>query len=627
MAEWKFPSNDGGQINDINDNGVATFRGTPLKSLAREICQNSLDAAVGDKVIVEFSLFNLPSKDFPGKDYLLSVFKKCLEFWKEKKDPATRDFFNTAIKYLALDQCSFLRISDFNTQGLTGSHKELNTNWINLIKASGSSDKHGTAGGSFGIGKYAPFACSYFSTVFYSTYDINKEKAYQGVSRLVTFRRDDGQKTTGTGYYGDYVNCDNVPVYDQELPLDPSFKRSKEQFGTDIFIAGYKYSKDGWQEELLVSILDGFLGAIWNEKLEVRIDSIVINKASLHTIIEQYSDKLGRYTSNYYKVLTSSDTVWFTDDFWDLGNIRLGVLIGDPDALNHVAMIRQTGMKINDGRKLLNNALFMGVLFIEGDKINEALRVLENPEHTKWEPERAINPSKAKRMLSDLYDLIRTHIEELINTGTDAAVDAAGVGAFLPDEPEDNNEKAKDEIISDKVVDIEVKKVKRKSSHPTKQIGDNSASEESEDKGHFEEGGDDYSWFPESDIPINPPEPIPHDPAHLEAGGNNNMPREIAVKEKQIVYLCLDKNAGKYMLKVVPAQSAKKASVELFLSAETQSYEAPIKNATMIGGSASFDGNTISGFDFVENKELTFSLELDFYDYCSLEVALHAIEE
>ena len=39
---WNFPSNNFGQIFGIADSGVETFKGTPMKSLAREICQNSL---------------------------------------------------------------------------------------------------------------------------------------------------------------------------------------------------------------------------------------------------------------------------------------------------------------------------------------------------------------------------------------------------------------------------------------------------------------------------------------------------------------------------------------------------------------------------------------------------------
>ena len=37
---WSFPSNNYGQISGIADSGVETFNGTPMKSLAREICQN-----------------------------------------------------------------------------------------------------------------------------------------------------------------------------------------------------------------------------------------------------------------------------------------------------------------------------------------------------------------------------------------------------------------------------------------------------------------------------------------------------------------------------------------------------------------------------------------------------------
>ena len=59
MIKWRFPSNDHGENKGINDSGVATFRGTPLRSLAREICQNSLDAARGKTVTVEFNMFSL----------------------------------------------------------------------------------------------------------------------------------------------------------------------------------------------------------------------------------------------------------------------------------------------------------------------------------------------------------------------------------------------------------------------------------------------------------------------------------------------------------------------------------------------------------------------------------------
>ena len=172
MIKWNFPSNDHGETKGINDSGVATFRGTPLKSLAREICQNSLDAAREKTVRVDFNMFCIPVSSVPGAEVLKDVFKRCLEFWNSQKARSTKEFYTNALEVVGRDNCYFLRISDFNTVGLTGAHEEINSNWTNLTKSSGASDKKGTAGGSYGIGKYAPFACSDFSTVFYAIWYI-----------------------------------------------------------------------------------------------------------------------------------------------------------------------------------------------------------------------------------------------------------------------------------------------------------------------------------------------------------------------------------------------------------------------------------------------------------------------
>ena len=141
MIKWRFPSNDHGENKGINDSGVATFRGTPLKSLAREICQNSLDAAREKTVRVDFNVFSLPMSEVPGIEYLKDVFGRCLDFWGMQKAVTTKEFYTNAISVSNGEECSILRISDFNTIGLTGTSGEINTNWTNLTKSSGASDK------------------------------------------------------------------------------------------------------------------------------------------------------------------------------------------------------------------------------------------------------------------------------------------------------------------------------------------------------------------------------------------------------------------------------------------------------------------------------------------------------
>ena len=85
-----------------------------------------------------------------------------------------------------------------------------------------------------------------------------------------------------------------------------------------------------------------------------------------------------------------------------MGNIKLGYLLNGNEFHRKVAMIRQTGMKIKDGDRINGFISFAGVLFIEGDAINEKLRALENPEHTEWQPDRAANPLKQDSLSNQL---------------------------------------------------------------------------------------------------------------------------------------------------------------------------------------------------------------------------------
>lgn len=622
MAIWRFPSNDHGENKGINDSGVATFRGTPLKSLAREICQNSLDAAREKTVVIDFNMFSILTSEVPGHDVLEDTFKRCLDFWGTQKAKSTKDFFSNALNVINQERCYFLRISDFNTTGLTGSREEINTDWTNLTKSSGASDKKGTAGGSFGIGKFAPFACSEFSTVFYSTYDFEKEEAYQGVSRLVTFRREDEETTQGIGYFG---NDKNTPVYEQ-LNLDPNFKRNADEYGTDIYIVAYKYATDDWQKNIIVSILDSFLGAIWHEKLVVNIGDKKICKGTLQDVIDEYVDELTGYTNKYYEVLVSNDTVWYEEDFMGLGNIKLGILLGDQDAPKKVAMIRQTGMKIMDKNRLPGHVPFTGIMFIEGEKINQRLRSIENPEHTEWQPDRAKNPLQEKELLKALNSHIKDKIEELISRGNNEEIDAVGVGNFLPDENPEAHDQSVEEVVSDRVLQIE-KKVIKKKIVSEKIIDSNVIENVEENGGHKEPGGEEEGWF----HPGGKTNTTSHrngQEAHIEEGGNEEIHSQKGVTLKKFVPVCVDKNKGMYVFLIVPDEDGSNATLEVFLSAETQSYEALIKVATVIGGNAvTVRGNKIKGLNFRKDQATRIRVEIDYYDYCSMEVKSYATEK
>jgi hypothetical protein len=620
--KWSFPSNNNSDINGISNSGVETFQGTPLKSLAREICQNSLDAALNGKTAeVEFMPFALDVDEFPDTDSLNKAFAASLDFWNQQSSRKTADFFERAIKMMESGSIPFLRISDFNTTGLLGSEGEYNTPWCNLTKSSGTSDKAGTSGGSFGIGKFAPFACSEFRTVFYSTLDTENVTAFQGISRITSFRRkDDNKITIGIGYYG---APNNKPVHSQ-LNLDSSFRRSSGQTGTDIYISGFRFYSIDWKSDIIASVLDGFLYAVYTGKLVVRVADIIINKEALPLLLAEYRTSLTENADKYYTVLTSADTVWYKTNFKNHGVVRLGLII-QPEMHRRVAMIRKTGMKIMDRGSISGVISFAGVMLIEGDKVNDFLRNLENPQHTKWEPER-IEPKKmvpaAKAYIKDLIDYIKECLEKLKQEDASDEIDP-DVGEYLPDETDDeiNAEEHKAESLSDTIKSFE-KTIppKKKSSTDFPAEGDNAeirdesgtiaAEENNSGAGH--EDGRNSSGGAGSGAQEG------------EGGGTNprNRTKSLSgITAAKVRAVCLDKDSGEYSITFVPTESAADGCLDLFLSAESQNYEAPVVSAISLEQSGiQAEGNRISGLTFTANAPVRLKVVLDYYDYCSMEV-------
>lgn len=617
--KWSFPSNNNTDTIGISNSGVETFQGTPLKSLAREICQNSLDAAVQGKVVeVEFKSFDIEIDDFPDADSLNDAFRASFEFWSIQSNKKAQDIFERSIKTMEIGTIPFLRISDFNTTGLTGSKGEYNTPWCNLTKSSGVSDKAGTSGGSFGIGKFAPFACSDLRTVFYNTLDIEGEVAFQGISRITSFRRkEDNEITMGVGYYG---SDNNKPVFNQ-LSLDPSFSRASNVTGTDIYIAGFKYHSTNWKEDIITSIIDGFLHAILKGSLIARVDDVEISANTLPILIDEYKDSFAENADKYYKVFTSPDTVWYKDDFKTFGNITLGLII-HPDMHRKVAMIRKTGMKIMDRGNISTIVPFAGVMLIEGDKINDFLRSLENPQHTKWEPERSVNQGMARIFIRDLINFIKEQLEKLKEEDESDEIDPS-VGEYLPaeNEIEETAESKKSEAIVDDVKEIEIKSL------PRRKIPSNSISIGDEDE-IIDEDGDIVEDIPSDGSghgngKIHVGGPGYGDKPGSGDGSNTKEQRKslVGVDAVKIRIICLNKSKGEYSITFVPSISAENGRIDLMLSAETQSYEADILSASIIGQPPLLiSKNHISGLKFKANTPLRIKVAIDFFDYCSMEV-------
>ena len=277
MINWVFPPNNNSVINGINDAGIATFASTMYDSLVRESIQNALDARADwakGPVEVHFTQEDVPRNSIPGYESLAEALKRC-EIVESNND-LTRKFFRTAHETLGHSHINVLKISDYNTTGLKGSTSgKSGTAWSRLVKESGTNDKDGVSGGSFGIGKSAYFACSRFRTVFFSSLSENNEKSNIGVARLISFDLDSETKSIGTGFYAE---GDKLLAIQELADFDGMSKRT--EYGTDIYIIGYYYDSE-LASKLIDSAISNFLVSIYKGLLVVNINGVIINPSYL----------------------------------------------------------------------------------------------------------------------------------------------------------------------------------------------------------------------------------------------------------------------------------------------------------------------------------------------------------
>ncbi|RRD39188.1 hypothetical protein EII29_08065 [Leptotrichia sp. OH3620_COT-345] len=631
---WNFPESNYSQRFGISEAGIETFRGSLFGSLAKEICQNSLDARLNfsEPVIVEFSKFEIKIQNIPGYLILNDALNKCLNSSSDKK---AKKFFKNACKKMETQKIGILRASDFNTTGLKGA-KESNISinpWQSLIKSSGISDKTSTSGGSYGIGKSAPFACSEIRTIFYTTFDTENILATQGVSRLISFPASDDKLTQGIGYYGETKK--NTPIF-KELNLDNSFKR-KGQTGTDLYIIGF-LEREKWKEELISAVLENFLIAIYNKNLIVKVNDTLISKETLKETIEnlKIGEKKKNLTINdYYKVLTATSEInsgknafFLGDTFKNLDDFELKILYED---LNRKVLIsRSNGMKIFDLDRFPSSLQFSAIFTLTGEKLNGYFREMESPQHDSWQPDRH-SDENAKVMLKELKQLIRSKIVELGKNTVADQMDADGIGDFLPDDLvflEKKKEDEKIDKVSDKTKKIELQSVDA----PPKKRNDKVPPKSREEFNDASSTGNFPDGTPETgDIPFG-----------INKTEENNLEKEFSiikdengflkvkkisiVSDANIRLILMNKKLRKYKLVILPKKNIPDACVRISLSGEQTNLKAKIRNAyenDNVLNPLRINQDKIYMNNLEENQKFSLSFILNYSDDCSMEVELY----
>ena len=624
--KWDFPS-----ANNTGTYGLRSyqegFKDNPMLSLAKEICQNSLDAVDNENepVRVQFNYFSVSTDKFPSKDQFVDILESAEYFCKKTyKKSDSQWFYMDAEDVLGNDDLICLRISDFNTKGLSGSDNEDNSDWTNLVKAVGVSDKGDGKGGSFGHGKFATFACSLLQTVFYSTNSKDGAHVSQGVARLSSFYNDNNEKTLGLGYYGN-PKCSKM---NEEFIFDPSFKRKPEQFGTDIYIMGFNDGIEDWKEKIIASVIDTFYVAIKEKKLIFEFGEIILNDETIQNYIddEKIIPLLVEGVTKYnYHSYYDEDRVKFDGTIINENDVSFYLKVnGDPECLNRVSMVRMNGMKIYDQDRLPQAPFYGGTLVINNEKTDGFFRSLENPQHNGWSKERGKDPKVAAARITAIRKFIRDSIISFIEKTQPKSIDVGGLSEFLPDDADSTsmNDSETGESLEDaKNKKIEVKKVEMGKKNPKNE----KKSEEEIIAEIVELTGE------EEIIPIHKdPDPIPPHPFPNPLPPN---PNEINKKFRPVkgINSNLYISNGYYNLSFKLGENAKSVKIDIKISGETMySDDINIIDAKIPGffnkKNLQYAKNEII-INNITNNEFNVQFKIDSDEYWPIEVSYYAVEK
>lgn len=467
LNKWRFPASNHGERKGISSGDTETFKKAPYEAFAREILQNSIDARRSDEepTRVEFSIFDLKSSEIPGYEDLKASIRRCKEFWSHKEDYVVEFKDRENVLNQPIIKC--LRVSDFNTTGLVGveTTEQKRNQFLALTKGTGVSEKTGVvAGGSKGVGKNAAFLMSSINTVFYSTRtckDINENPGNFtgsiGVADLESGYIDDvvvenRDYTQGKGYF----SCDDLNnALDNIINLDKNFSDRNSEYGTDIYILGFVEGPN-WEKEVINSILNSFMASIFRGELEVSFNGDWITKDTIEDYVYNDSIIMKNNKANVisqYKLLKGEAGVQVFDIDTDYGTCQLLILPyskeDDSLATHKCSMIRHPLMKIKD-IDLGSSFRVSAMCIIGDDKLGQALRKIENPQHIDWEPKRLKDNAEKKEMQNLLLSIkkqINDKVIECLQLGDTEPLDPNGAGDFLPDEDlGDSNQEASGEM-------------------------------------------------------------------------------------------------------------------------------------------------------------------------------------
>ena len=677
--KWCFGPLRSGDKVGVNNAGIGIFKKQPYKGLAKEILQNVIDAkdpSVDAPAKARFEIIRIEKKDIPGADRLSGVIKRCYEYYHEGDDGEKMGRLKKAAEAFldSGDPIPVLKISDYNTVGLTGARKEKGSNWTGLVREISATNKGNGLSGLFGVGKFAPFNFSGIRTIIYSTLNADGETALQGKTILTTFRdQEDNKLKQNVGLFGEDQDEDCKAIYEfSDVP--EVFRRS--ECGTDLFVLGFNEEK-GWMEQVAASVLEYFFYTIYKGDLEVSIvdgqKEISIKKDNLGSLIESYKGYCEEHDIEFsaplfWEILNdkSGRTKHFKEVFRNKGEVELYLLL-DPDfSERRILEMRTAGMKIQEDTAFRINAYFRGIFIATGnnsksdepkDNINSFLRKCENQAHDTWsKDEYEDNREEADRVIKGIHSWILEKIKGEMPEIEDEETAAYGLNDLLPnqDNPgaEDQEEKAYSsfEPLPVDISTVTVKQSNKKKASDVSIVVDNPDEKEPEEITVPQEDGEDVIPGGGQQSEPNPPHPpypgpfpgpfpgdedvpdpvpddegkneIPASKEETESDKGKTTLRNMHISNVRTPY---DNSKDEFRVVFVPSRTADEVYVKIRIGADDDDKRnAEIETASYNGEELSMEKDYIIIPHVDGSKKVVLTVKLKNARRCPLEVSAYA---
>ena len=390
-AQWHFAPTGRGVRHGFNNAGAEHFRSAPEEKLIREIIQNSLDAEHPEAqgpVEVDIFLCHIDPRDV-GAQGLKKHLLSCRHVMHEKEQHAGAQAYGKSLRLLRKSRIPVLAVVDRNTTGLMGSK------WDSLIFEEGipAKEREGASGGSFGIGKNAPYNAAELHSVIYSTlYSSAKEGRVEkmaGRAVLVSHPCPENQEMLQN--IGFFTDSRGKAVWGKDIPKPFRLQHT----GTGLWILGFRPGNQ-WLQNAVKATADNFFHAVHSRKLVVNIrDELDATPVAVrHDTVEGILDTGTRKSDSlYFFRAIRQAAAGTTNPEKPIGAFDVYVYT-DEQAPNRVAYVNRRGMLITATKERRKSNPFhpargaatgwsnyAAVVIASNDGTDLQIREMENPAH------------------------------------------------------------------------------------------------------------------------------------------------------------------------------------------------------------------------------------------------------